>query len=120
MYSYLEDVNGGFLIYTKDLEYFKSLEGIDFFGLVECGRGTLEEIEKSFGKLVILSLQTPFICFAFGCFNSPDSNSSFICLSLLNIPHNSFINLSNLFIKNTSLILDTINYIYIIDSVKYY
>ena len=31
MYSYLEDVNGGFLIYTKDLDYFKSLEGIDFF-----------------------------------------------------------------------------------------
>ena len=50
MYSYLEDANGGFLIYTKELDYFKSLEGIDFFGLVECSRGTLEEIEKVFGK----------------------------------------------------------------------
>ena len=57
MYSYLEDVNGGFLIYTKDLDYFKSLEGIDFFELVECGRGTLEEIEKSFGKFYHIYLK---------------------------------------------------------------
>ena len=58
MYSYLEDVNGGFLIYTKDLDYFKSLEGIDFFGLVECGRGKLEEIEKVFGKFYNIYLKS--------------------------------------------------------------
>ena len=58
MYSYLEDINGGFLIYTKDLDYFKSLEGITFFGLVECGRGTLEEIEKSFGKFYHIYLKS--------------------------------------------------------------
>ena len=58
MYSYLEDVNGGFLIYTKDLEYFKRLEGIDFFGLVECARGTLEDIEKDFGKFYHIYLKS--------------------------------------------------------------
>ena len=50
IFSFLEDVNGGFLIFTKDLDYFKSLEGIEFFNLVECGRGTLEEVENAFGK----------------------------------------------------------------------
>ena len=58
MYSYLEDVNGGFLIYTKDLHYFKSLEGIEFFGLTVCMFGTLEEIEKVFGKFYHIYLKS--------------------------------------------------------------
>lgn len=58
MYSYLEDVNGGFLIYTKDLDYFKSLEGIDFFGLAECGHGSLEDIEKVFGEFYHIYLKS--------------------------------------------------------------
>ena len=43
--------------FLKDLDYFKSLEGIEFFGLVECGRGTFEEIEKSFGKFYHIYLK---------------------------------------------------------------
>ena len=58
MYSYLEDVNGGFIIYTKDLNYFKSLEGIEFFGLTECSRGTLEELEKEVGKFYHIYLKS--------------------------------------------------------------
>ena len=58
MYSYLEDINGGFLIYTKDLDYFKSLEGIEFFGLAECCRGTLEELEKEVGKFYHIYLKS--------------------------------------------------------------
>ena len=58
MYSYLEDINGGFLIYTKDLDYFKSLEGVKFFGLSECCRGTLEELEKEVGKFYYIYLKS--------------------------------------------------------------
>ena len=57
-YSYLEDNNGGFLIFTKDLDYFKSLEGVAFFNLHECGRGSLDEIEKAFGKFYHILLKS--------------------------------------------------------------